>query len=358
MKINSLLLTFIAFLLFSCSSQKGKNSKIKQINITDKIKEFSQNDLELQVLKLQDTEDNLIGKIDKLIVNNGIYILDSRLSKSLYKFDMDGKLLFKISDVGSGPGEFYLPFDFDISDSEIFILDLNQRKILSYDLNDGEFISELRYDFQTMSFAHIKEDIFAFHVDGREFENDLKQPLFWQLDLVENKIIQEAVLEYPHTDYLSTQFDFHRNNGTLIFSKAMHDTVYTIMNNKMVPLFSLSFKQNKPISDEVKSKDMIQARESIINNGLHYHNGGFIKSNNKLLFSWLDEQEQYVGCYDLKSEEFYNLKFTDLPISKVFTNDNNRFVTSAFGYEFDKSSKYYSDTDYVNPYIIFFSFKE
>lgn len=355
---NTLLLILTTFLLFSCSNQHEEGAKTKQINITDKIIEFSQNDLELEVLKLENTKDNLIGKIDKLIVHNGIYILDTKLSKALYKFNMDGKLLFKINNIGAGPGEFYLPFDFDISNTAIFILDINQRKILSYDLNSGKYNSERRYDFQAMSFAHIEEDVFLFHLDGRDYNIDSKQPLFRQLDFGENKIIQESVLEYPHSDYLSTQFDFLKNNDELIFSKSMHDTVYTLKKNKVIPLFNLSYKQNKRISDEVKSKDMMQARESIINNGLHYHNGGFIKSGSKLLFSWLDEQEQYIGYYDLQIGEFYNLKFTDLPISAVYTSDNNRFVSYAFGYEFDKSSKYYSGTDYVNPYIIFFSFKE
>jgi hypothetical protein len=61
--------------------------------------------------------------------STGFYILDIYKGKALFKFGLQGNLFYKINSIGEGPGQFYLPFDFDLNPGgrNLLILGTNQR---------------------------------------------------------------------------------------------------------------------------------------------------------------------------------------------------------------------------------------
>ncbi|WP_106831428.1 6-bladed beta-propeller [Parabacteroides pacaensis] len=102
----------------------------------------------IKYVKLEFTDQSMIGEISKIeAYKDRLYILDMNTS-SLFVFTMDGKYLFKIHSVGSGPQE-YTQLDFLSIDKEqqnIVLTDLMGYWIMRYDM-EGNFLSRQKIPF-------------------------------------------------------------------------------------------------------------------------------------------------------------------------------------------------------------------
>ena len=109
----------------------------KQADINDFIKSLD------GYIFLETNDSSILQGIDKLkIENDTIYIADGDV---LHLFGRkDGKWLGKIDRQGRGPGEYICIDDFDVCDSEIYVL--SGDKIIVYD-NSGSALRILRMDY-------------------------------------------------------------------------------------------------------------------------------------------------------------------------------------------------------------------
>lgn len=106
---------------------------------------------------LETRKECLIGRIDKFYVFNGyIYAFDMNIAKSLFVFDLAGRFIRKIGNIGQGPGEFIhlLDFTLDTENKFIFLLDYGQR-IHKYHL-DGTFIRTITPKVQNTNINFIQ----------------------------------------------------------------------------------------------------------------------------------------------------------------------------------------------------------
>lgn len=90
---------------------------------------------------LQESDDVLIGMMSDIAVDsdNNIIVADP-LSHHIVKFSPTGQVLEIIGSKGKGPGEFLLPLAIELnSKDELFVLDLNTRRISVFD-KSGIFI--------------------------------------------------------------------------------------------------------------------------------------------------------------------------------------------------------------------------
>ena len=93
---------------------------------------------------------------NKIVFKNGlIYILDFRNGK-IPVFDMKGNPCFVIDRQGRGPGEYLEPQSFTVSQDNVFILDNQIGKVLSYDCRTGGYIRSFElpaesYDIEVLS---------------------------------------------------------------------------------------------------------------------------------------------------------------------------------------------------------------
>jgi len=125
--IQITLIILVILLQFSCAKEKALNSEgaeaIDIVLSSENQAEMSDHLRIEKALKLETTEESLIGNIDKIIKKKDrIYILDRLVAKALFVFDTEGTFLFKISNIGKGPGEFLSPNDFFIDTDGIKIL--------------------------------------------------------------------------------------------------------------------------------------------------------------------------------------------------------------------------------------------
>ena len=136
MKVTYLFNFIILILLGSCISKeliKEANEKfVIDINRQDKITNFFN---AYHTIALETTPNNLIGGIDKIVLQNEhIYILDKKQA-TIFIFTHNGKYQNKIANQGRAPGEYLSISDFEVYDSHVYCLSRTNQKIFKYDTN-------------------------------------------------------------------------------------------------------------------------------------------------------------------------------------------------------------------------------
>jgi hypothetical protein len=149
MRTKLLILVMIFFC--SCDSKRSKDSSNSESFIridllsepkstVTKLSEFAAN---VEYIPLETTKNSLLGEFAVKIVNvdNKIYIKNSGLGGEIMCFDIDGKFLFKLQNLGRGPEEYTSITDFDVSsDNKILtILSNVDRKLLVYDISESGY---------------------------------------------------------------------------------------------------------------------------------------------------------------------------------------------------------------------------
>lgn len=306
-----------------------------------------------EIIRLEYCEECIIGEVNKILTDQtGIYVLDKTISNSIKKFDWKGKFLYSISQTGSGLGNFILPFDFDLVDSSVVVLDVNQRKMLFYNNEDGVFEQERRFgDFQAMTFASLEDGFFAFHLDGRNFG-----PSKHFLGLISQGELPadsaKYIFEYGNTDYLSLEQDFSRSNGSLLFSKSMSDTIFEVNKLGFKAKYFLDFGE-KAISEEIKKSDMLIAREKIMTEWPFFNWGRVFENSNHLFFLWSGNQgDRNLSVYDKKTNKTFLLQ------SEVFFSHNLFQVKEDVVWAYITPEEYMENNidglskDYENPVLV------
>lgn len=102
-------------------------------------------DIELiRELSFGDTEEVLFGRmVENIAVDQSgrVYIADLAES-TIHVFDIDGSYLQSIGQMGQGPGEFQMIWDFEISDNKIHVLDSQNFRVSVFDLNTFDHIRD------------------------------------------------------------------------------------------------------------------------------------------------------------------------------------------------------------------------
>jgi hypothetical protein len=207
------------------------------LNKRIKIEEFTNSSLYLpDVLdtmygvKLDNHPDAIIGTIDKMrITNDAFFLLDRYSSKSLKKFDREGKYICTIGKLGGGPGEFYQPTDFSITEKEVVIYDQFKKALLIFDL-DGNFIKERQVPFIATSFHIYNDTTYIFHTldsDNYHIPKMLNYSLHWADSSFSIKSSSAYREKDKYISFLSKN-NMDVFNDKLYYHQPFNDTVYQL----------------------------------------------------------------------------------------------------------------------------------
>jgi len=141
----------IASILLTCCSKKEQQVEmlvpeyhIKNHVFIDSIKSEDLID-NFEYIALETTEDCLIGEVDDLqIADEKLYVVSQR---RVLVFDFDGKFVFKIDQIGRGPGEYQRIDNISIDNGELFLYDNTQYRVLCYDSNNGSHLFTHTLDY-------------------------------------------------------------------------------------------------------------------------------------------------------------------------------------------------------------------
>lgn len=224
---------------------KSKREELLTSNLVDK---------DYQLIKLETIDESLIGKIQKVLISKEkIYVLDSKISKKLFCFDIKGKFLRVIGVKGDGPGEIDTPLDFDITDNYIYLID-RRCKVNKFDL-EGNFKSEIKLPFHsTIINVFDDENMFFYSHDNQWSPYYLSQI---------NQSKKLVSLDFKHqsefVDGYGVPKAFSRNGLNSLFLKFLDDTVYNLSPNGIFPKYIINY----PKREKDNSLAAFKSNESI-----------------------------------------------------------------------------------------------
>jgi hypothetical protein len=312
-----------------------------------------------EIIELEFCDDCIIGEVQKIISDKtGIYVLDKTIGKSLKKFDWNGKLIYSLDESGNGLGKYVLPFDFDLEDEKVIILDVNQRKMLFFDSEFGTFEREERLgEFQAVSFAVLGNQTYAYHLDGRNYG-----PGKHFLGLISGRDITiespSWIYDFGNSDYMTLEQEFSKGKNGLLFAKSMNDTIYSVDNRGFTPRYYLNFG-DKSLSDEIREADIFESRQKIMTEWPYFHWGRIFENDQKLFFLWSgDLGERNLSFFDKKLKKTFLLKGNDFFPDKIFHLDESKIMFYITPEEYMENNIKDLNKEYKNPVIVSYQFRE
>jgi len=190
-----------------------------------------------RAIKLEITEDSIIGNIDKLLVGNSseIFIGDYLSSKKIFRFTRDGKFMNCYGRIGQGPGEYVQIMGFTI-DAEDNIILLTPYKLIKFEKN-GDYIKEVRTNYNGIDITSINDKIYIYISRYRHSPKIKKSILILDSDFRE--IGGLAAYDTRLEKYLFVTFNTLANNKKSLFFIDLYDLKLTQFNpgdNNLVQL--------------------------------------------------------------------------------------------------------------------------
>lgn len=229
----------------SCSQSEDKTLgnyqqqtiKIDPNNVTDGLK-LDQYSVD-SVCSLSFPNGIELHEITKFVIKNErIYIMDSRLDKTIFVFDSFGKYLFKAGERGRAKNEYIDgPQDFFVDDdNNIHVFDNRAKKILIFN-NMGKLstvIDVMQYFPRTFGMKADKNYLFEFN-----FDKDEENTVLAECD--EKNTIKSKLLHRLDKYYFYNEQTFFANDKRLSHIPIMADSVLVFNNDTLEKVVKFDF---------------------------------------------------------------------------------------------------------------------
>jgi len=266
---------------------------------------------EVKFIKLESSEDNLIGEITKIIFSaDQIYILD-RFTKTIFIFDIKGKFITKIRSVGEGPGEYaYLKdFNLDSVKNELVLYDMAHQKFLFYEL-DGTYKKEIRNGLFFSKFFPLGNGLWGLESPGRSNDpSNYFNILIY--DQNKNQVVNRFLpIRYPALPPLDAPKNSSLTEGNVLFAYPFCDTLFSIAAEEACPKYVISCEQkfvNAQAADKYNMKSS-EAYEKIRNDGKFFFYSYLTETKEWLHFSYAVNKRPFDVYYSKATKKTHHLK--------------------------------------------------
>lgn len=254
------------------------------VKITDNIIDISELIQDVEFVRLETSDDCIIGQIDKLIQHKGdYYVLDRRMKKVLLRFDKNGRFMNTIGRQGRGPGEYNEPTDFIIVDTTVVILDQYSRSLSFFDCS-GKFIETKKNDQVIYEITYLGGDLIL-AVTG-ENRKDVKNYELLVMDMNGN-IHAKSIYNSNTINYSSGYSSVHNETGATYF-KSLRSDVFEV---KILPDIQCYHKYHMNISPlplpadfEKECKGDYENFITKYKNTNNYFSGNFAETDSHIIF--------------------------------------------------------------------------
>lgn len=353
-----LIICGVLLIVTGCHNQKPENEIIKfnldenaELNLKAQIK---------SIIKLETNENVLIGEVGKIeCFDNKIYILDNRLSKSLFVFSDEGKFISKTK-IGHGPGEVVWPWAFSIDkqNHKVMLWDQHTSSMITYDMNLN-FINSKQHNVLVRDFKKMGEDTFLVMSYKLNAQQDNKNLTTYSVytDNFEKAIGHYLPVELD-VESQSTSNPISQFKQTL-FIKPWDNNIYTFDNKNVKVRYSWDlgkymFKDNE-IKDLKNDKKWDKVRDGS-RIGVLFN---LFESENYLTVATYFRNEVTTLLYSKKSKSaiplnslFKNKTLPKCNIQSVIEKDNDTFLGIITDENYGKT------TANDNPVLVLFTLTE
>jgi hypothetical protein len=293
-------------------------SELKVININSNTIICHSDEIfeKISYIKLETTNDNLIGQITQVLFTDSlIFVADGLLTKSIFVFDYDGRYKHKISGLGGGPHEYvnlsHIAFTAD--NKNLIITDFMKSANMVFSF-DGTFIQNIPLSNRGNDFFYIDDSTVVISNPGKIFQGE-KNSLPYSL-VVENLKTKESHYAFP----ILTSDDFGAVNQfynlssydqKIYYVPYISDMVYQILPDKIMALYEIKIEGSKhpKIDENLKTEEYLDyVRHS------RCFNGAFLDLENTAVFGMAPFKSESPVFYSKESGKTYTYK-------KDFVND-------------------------------------
>jgi len=266
MKTKYYLFILIALCLFSCGRKSHQDNKIETISINGNIKQtlnFSSFVDTIEFIPLETNEENLIGKVNRIIYKNGKYYLrttQGMINGKLSVFDKAGKYLWGLNKRGQGPGEYEELDDFSLTDSGNIVIPTYKR-IITYD-SIGHFLSENRMELFMTEFLNIGNNSFIIrHFAAYRYDNNLFS-IMDNKGIIKGRLFKQSNIEAKKSAFLVDARSITTYKSIIYFIYPYCDTIYSIDNKKNIKrLYYIDYGSKKIPDGLIDKKDDVLSWE-------------------------------------------------------------------------------------------------
>lgn len=267
--IHYKLLSLLMLFFLSCSSPEKSDYNSIKVEIDDRTP-VSVFDLfeKIEIIPLETSSSSLFHFARKVICHDNVLYIHNYESREILAFDIDGKYLLKISNMGQGPNEYRHISDFTIDKytNRILIVDPISNNLLEFDLN-GKFLSKIKLPAITGAYSKLtclNNNIIAFWT--YDYSNRLK--IF---DRNDNNIFNEYFPREVHSVLDHFEISPFNYNNYIIAESAIDNNIYSISSEGNLLIdYTWDFeKLNNPINlaEELPERELntAESRSLLIN---------------------------------------------------------------------------------------------
>lgn len=242
------------------------------------------------IIVLKESDDIMFADLDKIIEAEGLfYVLDSFGAKTLVSFDSKGNAHARYGKIGKGPGEFVRPWDFDVYNSQVYILDSNARKILRFG-SDGAFKDEKKIPFSAKGLKILNDGKIMFSLlptgDGGP-----------RLCLSDSTLTEFKYLLDSEKGYLGgyhTNNIFRNTKNGIMYYEAPLDTLYCFNGNGDLTGGIVFDFGDKQVPHEAQL-DYLQARENgLLENTFRFNDSPICLDTDIMVGTISADKSQYI----------------------------------------------------------------
>jgi hypothetical protein len=335
-----------------------------------------------------ETGDNfLIGRVTELQVFDGkIYILDEHVAKALFVFDLNGKFIRKIGNIGKGPGEYIRITDFTIDTENRFIYLLDRgNRVHKYELN-GRYVNTVSIQISNVNTHYIQYYDKKLYSEVCGYTPTRGDYLLLEINPQDGKVITRSLPKkynkgWNETVYANHSFFISRLNNPPKYTQFFMNYIVSI-GSEIRPYIELKSE------NLVTSKDILQLRgepwqkyDSFHKSSKVYDIHSLVESDVFIFFHYwhgsttcgvlFNKQDQSVEIANIiyddilyKNDELVQIfKFSDsrgaysLPDEYWLSEFQEKIKKNKFTTNLDNLDQLMSLSEDSNPVILYYEFK-
>lgn len=314
---KKIILSFLVGMLSACSYYEKKvesivspNCKISTVKIS--IDEAYYDSVASRIsdttfLILDEDDKTMFSCIDKIMAyRDKFYVLDKNESRTVVSFEKDGSPGHRYGRVGQGPGEYVFPWDMDVDETGVYVLDTNSKKVIHYS-EEGMFLGERSLPFFADALKRLKNGNFIFNItpDGKQL------PALVITDSLMNPVGRSNSYPKGYVGGCSTGYIFRKNGSEVAFYRSPSDTLIMLDESGKTDAFVVFDFLGKAIPEEAKTNYLAFRGSGVTKDYLRLVNNPIAVSDSIWVGLVEDGEDQYTILFNPLKNQCGGRKFTD-----------------------------------------------
>lgn len=314
---KKIILSFLVGMLSACSYYEKKvesivspNCEISTVKIS--IDEAYYDSVASRIsdttfLILDEDDNTMFSCIDKIMAyRDKFYVLDKNESRTVVSFEKDGSPGHRYGRVGQGPGEYVFPWDMDVDETGVYVLDTNSKKVIHYS-EEGTFLGERSLPFFADALKRLKNGNFIFNItpDGKQL------PALVVTDSLMNPVGRSNSYPEGYVGGCSTGYIFRKNGSEVAFYRSPSDTLIMLDESGKTDAFVVFDFLGKAIPEEAKTNYLAFRGSGVTKDYLRLVNNPIAVSDSIWVGLVEDGEDQYTILFNPLKNQCGGRKFTD-----------------------------------------------